>query len=65
MGAELAAGGVAREGVLTAVVVGLVSQGLSLGELSEALRRLASAAGLPDETLGALIEAADEALSAA
>ena len=64
VGAELAAGGVAHEGVLTAAVVGLVSQGLSLGEL-EALRRLASAAGLPEDSLGSLIEAADATLSAA
>jgi hypothetical protein len=64
VGAELAAGGVAREGVLTAVVVGLVSQGLSLGEL-EALRRLARAAELSEDALSALIDAADAALSAA
>jgi hypothetical protein len=64
VGAELAAGGVAREGVLTAVVIGLVSQGLSLGEL-EALRRLAHAAGLPEDALASLIDAADATLSAA
>ena len=64
IGAELGAGGVAREGVVAAAVVGLVSQGLSLGEL-EALRRLASAAGLPEDALGPLIDIADAALSAA
>jgi tRNA threonylcarbamoyladenosine modification (KEOPS) complex Cgi121 subunit len=64
VGAELAAEGIAREGVLAATVVGLVSQGLSLGEL-EALRRLAAAAGLAEEALGPLVEVADSTLSAA
>jgi hypothetical protein len=64
VGAELAAAGVAREGVVAAAVVGLVSQGMSLGEL-EALRRLAIAAGFAEEALGPLIDVADSTLSAA
>jgi hypothetical protein len=64
VGAELGVAGVAREGVVTAAVVALVSQGMSLGEL-EALRRLAIAAGLADDALGPLIELADSTLSAA
>ncbi len=63
VGAELAAGGVGREGVLTAAVVGLVSQGMSLGEL-EALRRLANAAGIGEAAVGPLIDVADATLSA-
>jgi hypothetical protein len=64
VGAELAAAGVAREGVVAAAVVGLVSQGLSLGEL-EALRRLAAAARLDESAMGPLIDVADSTLSAA
>jgi hypothetical protein len=64
VGAELAAAGVAREGVVAAAVVGLVSQGMSLGEL-EALRRLASAAGFAEDALGPLIDVADSTLSGA
>jgi hypothetical protein len=64
VGASLAAAGVAREGVVAAAVAGLVSQGMSLGEL-EALRRLANAAGLAEEALGPLIDVADATLSAA
>jgi hypothetical protein len=63
VGAELAAAGVAREGVVAAAVVGLVSQGMSLGEL-EALRRLAAAAGMDAATVGPLIDVADSTLSA-
>lgn len=62
-GAVLRSGQAAREGVLAAVAIGLVSHGLSLGEL-EALRRLALAAGLDEATLGALVDVADAALSA-
>ena len=64
VGAELAAAGVAREGVVAAAVVGLVSQGMSLGEL-EALRLLATAAGLDEAAVGPLIDVADATLSAA
>jgi hypothetical protein len=63
IGKALAAAGAAREGLLAAAVVGLVSQGLSLGELA-ALRRLAAAAGLEEASLGPLIDVADAALSA-
>jgi DnaJ-domain-containing protein 1 len=63
VGAALAAAGVAREGVVAAAVVGLVSQGMSLGEL-EALRRLASAAGMDTAAVGPLIDVADSTLSA-
>ncbi|MEI9949911.1 MAG: hypothetical protein WDO74_13265 [Pseudomonadota bacterium] len=62
VGAELAAAGVAREGVLAAAVVGLVSQGMSLGEL-QALRQLAVAAGLGEASVGPLIDALDATLS--
>jgi len=62
VGSELRAARVAREGVLTAAVVGLVSQGMSLGEL-EALRRLAMAAGLEESAIGPLIDVADATLS--
>ena len=63
VGAALAAAGVAREGVVAAAVVGLVSQGMSLGEL-EALRRLATAAGMDAAAVGPLIDVADSTLSA-
>ncbi len=64
VGAELGRARVAREGVLAAAVVALVSEGMSLGEL-EALRALARAAGLAEDSLGPLIEVADSTLSAA
>jgi len=63
VGAGLAAAGVAREGVVAAAVVGLVSQGMSLGEL-EALRRLAGAAGMDPAAVGPLIDVTDSTLSA-
>jgi hypothetical protein len=63
VGKELASADVAREGILAAAVVGLVSEGLSLGELA-ALRQLAAAAGMEEAALGPLIDAADAALSA-
>ncbi len=62
VGAELAAAAAAREGVLAAAVVGLVSQGMSLGEL-EALRQLAVAAGLDEASVGPLIDVVDATLS--
>jgi hypothetical protein len=62
VGSELARAGVAREGVVAAAVVGLVSQGMSLGEL-EALRRLADAAGMDMAAVGPLIDVADSTLS--
>lgn len=63
VGKELAVAGVAREGLISAAVVGLVSQGMSLGEL-EALRRLALAAGVEENTIAPLIEVADATLGA-
>ena len=63
VGAELKAAGVAREGVLAAAVVALVSQGMSLGEL-EALRLLAAAAGMDPAAVGPLIDVADSTLNA-
>lgn len=62
LGAELQAAGVALEGLTAAVVVGLVSDGMSLGEL-ELLRELASAASIPDGSLPALVDGADRVLS--
>ena len=61
IGALLKAAGVGREGVCAAVVIGLVSQGMSLGEL-EMLRRVANAAGVAEEALGPMIDDADIAL---
>ena len=62
LGTELRAAGVGLEGVTAAVVVGLVSEGMSLGEL-ELLRHLAKAAGIPDGSLPALVEGADRVLT--
>ncbi len=64
VGRQLKAAGVAREGVVAAAVVGLVSQGMSLGEL-EALRLLAAAAGMDPAAVGPLIDVADSTLNAA
>ena len=64
VGAALRAAGLGFAGVTSAVVVALVSDGMSLGEL-ELLRRLASAAGVPDGSLPALVEGADRVLSSA
>lgn len=64
IGRELAAQGVALEGITAAVVVALVSDGMSLGEL-ELLRELARVVGISDGALPAVIEGAERALSAA
>jgi len=64
VGAALRAAGLGLAGVTSAVVVALVSDGMSLGEL-DLLRRLASAAGVPDGSLPALVEGADRVLSSA
>jgi hypothetical protein len=64
IGQRLLAAGVGLEGVTAAVVVALVSDGMSLGEL-ELLRHLAEAAGIPDGSLPALVEGADRVLSEA
>jgi hypothetical protein len=53
---------VAQPSVVAAAVVGLVSQGMSLGELS-LLRRLAIAAGIAEEAIGPIVDEADEMLS--
>ncbi len=63
IGRDLAAQRVAEDGLAAAAVAGLVSHGLSLGELT-ALRTIATAAGYPEESLGTLIERADAALMA-
>jgi hypothetical protein len=60
-GAELAARNVSEEGLVAASVAGLVSHGMSLGEL-EALRAIAAAARFPEDRLAPLIERADAAL---
>ena len=48
--------------IVAASVVGLVSQGMSLGELS-LLRRLAVAAGVAEDAIGPIVDEADEMLS--
>jgi hypothetical protein len=64
VGRELVAQGVALEGITTAVVVALVSEGMSLGEL-ELLRELARVAGVSEGGLPAVIESAERALMSA
>ncbi len=61
VGQALLASAVGLEGVTAAVIVALVSDGMSLGEL-ELLRHLADAAGIPDGSLPALVEGADRVL---
>ena len=61
IGLALAAANAGRAGVVAAAVIGLVSQGLSLGELT-VLRRIALQAGVPDDAIGGVIDAADAAL---
>jgi len=61
IGEQLAARGVAKEGVTAAAVAALVSHGMSLGEL-EALRAIAVGAGVADEEVGATVERVDAAL---
>ena len=48
--------------IVAASVVGLVSQGMSLGELA-LLRRLAVAAGVAEDAIGPIVDEADEMLS--
>jgi hypothetical protein len=64
IGGLLRASDVASPGVVAAAVVALVSQGMSLGELT-LLRRLAIASGVPEEAIGPIVESADAALSSA
>ncbi len=61
IGQSLVTAAVGLEGVTAAVVIALVSDGMSLGEL-ELLRHLADAAGIPDGSLPALVEGADRVL---
>ena len=62
LGAWLRANDIAEPSLAAASVVSLVSQGMSLGELA-LLRRLATSAGAPEEAIGPIVDAADEALS--
>jgi DnaJ-domain-containing protein 1 len=62
VGAVLGAAEVGRHGVLAAAVVGLVSEGLSAGELA-VLERLALAAGVSETETASIVSAADRSLS--
>lgn len=62
VGSALKLASLGREGVIAAAVVGLVSQGLSAGELA-VLERLANAAGVTEAETAASISEADAALS--
>jgi hypothetical protein len=64
IGAALAAVNAVSDGVAAAAAVGLISDGMSLGELS-LLRRMANAAGLPEDLLGDIVEDADAAITKA
>jgi len=61
IGTALKSAGVATEGITAAAIVALVSHGMSLGEL-EALRAIAKGAGLPEESLGPIVESSDAAM---
>ena len=61
IGRGLVAEGVAFDGITAAVVIALVSEGMSLGEL-ELLRELARVAGIADGSLPAVVERAERAL---
>ena len=62
LGGWLKANDIAKPALVGAAVVGLVSQGMSLGELA-LLRRLAIASGITEEEVGPIVEAVDSALS--
>lgn len=62
IGEQLAARGVALEGVIAAAVASLVSHGMSVGEI-EALRAIAKGAGVADERVADVVERADVALT--
>jgi hypothetical protein len=64
IGQALIAEGVGLEGITTAVVIALVSDGMSLGEL-ELLRELARVAGVPDGSLPAIVDGAERTLMVA
>jgi hypothetical protein len=61
IGAALSAADMVSNGVAAAAAVGLISEGMSLGELA-VLRRMATAAGVTEDLLGAIVDGADEAL---
>lgn len=62
IGGELVQHGIGLEGITAAVVVALVSEGMSLGEL-QLLRELARVAGVSDGALPAVVETAERALA--
>jgi hypothetical protein len=64
IGQALIAETVGLEGITSAVIVALVSDGMSLGEL-ELLRELARVAGVPEGTLPAIVDNAERWLTAA
>jgi hypothetical protein len=64
IGAVLRTAALAREALVAASVVGLVSEGMSLGELA-VFRRMGVAAGIAEDDLGPIVNAADAALAAA
>jgi len=63
IGQALIAEGVALEGITCAVVIALVSDGMSLGELA-LLRELARVAGVLDGSLPAIVDGAERSLMA-
>jgi hypothetical protein len=64
IGKALIVEGVGLEGITSAVIVALVSDGMSLGEL-ELLRELARVAGVSEGTLPAIVDNAERWLTAA
>jgi tellurite resistance protein len=64
IGRALVVEGVGLEGITAAVVVALVSGGMSLGEL-ELLRELSRVTGVPEGSLPAVVEGAERALMSA
>lgn len=64
IGAQLAARGVGEQGVLAAAAAALVSHGMSLNEV-EALRAIATGAGIPEAKVEATMERVDAALGGA
>jgi uncharacterized protein with von Willebrand factor type A (vWA) domain len=62
IGGELVRQQAGLEGITTAAVVALVSEGMSLGEL-QLLRELARVAGVQEGVLPAVVETAERALA--
>ena len=62
LGTWLKANDVAKPALVAAAVVALVSEGMSMGELA-LLRQMAVAAGIAEEEIGPILEAADRTLS--